>query len=144
MLEVKVKLLHEAAQMPAYAKPGDVGLDLRWCEDEESCYLMPGVTKVLWTGIAIELCDGLEAQVRGRSSFSARGLLAHLGTIDSGYRGNIGVTLTNLSRDSVRIKRGDRVAQLVIAQVPAVQLVRAVELSDSARGDSGFGSSGLT
>ncbi len=144
MVDVRIKLLAHGARVPEYAKAGDAGCDLRWFEPEHASIVMrPDETRVLWCGIAIELPDGWEAQIRPRSSLSSKGARVALGTIDSGYRGQIGVTLFNASREMQRFERGDRIAQLVFA--PSHQAVFEVfdELADSQRGVGGWGSSGL-
>jgi dUTP pyrophosphatase len=142
MIHVKFKPMHHLARVPEYAKEGDSGCDLRFCEDTEGIILFAGETRVLWTGIALEMEYGYEAQVRPRSSLSRVGLLVHLGTIDNGYRGQIGVTLTNTSREMITVRRGDRIAQLVFAKVQQVLFERVDELGESARGEGGYGSTG--
>lgn len=134
-----IKLLKAGAQVPVYAKPGDSGADLA---SLESAFLYPGDTHLFWVGIAIELPVGCEAQIRPRSSLSRRGVMCHLGTIDTGYRGELGVVLTNVGKTPYEVKRGDRIAQLVVAPVlSGVEMQAVEELSSSERGSDGFGSS---
>ena len=102
-----------------------------------------GCTVTIPTGIAIELQPGTEAQVRPRSSISKRGLLVHLGTVDNGYRGEIGVIVSNISNYSAVIRPGDRIAQLVVAPVLYPKFREAEELSETERGEGGFGSTGI-
>jgi dUTP pyrophosphatase len=138
---VKFKKLSDLGRPPAYAKDGDSGADL-YAADVGSGILWPSETRVIWTDIAIELPVGYEAQIRPRSSLSAKGILVHLGTVDQGYRGPLGVTMTNTGDDRYIIQRGDRVAQLVIAPVARVAFEETEELTPSERGASGYGSSG--
>jgi|SRR5688572_7030956 len=141
MVTVKFKEIGRGAghSAPAYAKPGDSGADLR---SLDSGYLWVGETRVFFVGLAIELPEGYEAQIRPRSSFSAKGVLCHLGTIDQGYRGELGVTLTNISEHPVYIEYKERIAQLVIVPCVRADFERVAELGDSVRGESGWGSSG--
>lgn len=104
-----------------------------------------GETKVVPTGIAIELPDGYYADVRPRSGLTSKSALrVHLGTIDSNYRGDIGIICENtnhLDEESlIKIKRGDKIAQILIQKLPEIELVEVNELSDSERGINGFGS----
>lgn len=141
-MKVRFKKLHADAIEPRYARPGDAGMDLHACMGE-TVALKPGEVRVIHCGVGIELPRGFEGQVRGRSGFSKRGILVHLGTIDSSYRGVIGATLHNLSGEPLVIGMGDRVAQLVIAKVEEVELEESEELSETERGAAGFGSTGL-
>lgn len=141
MICVRFKRFSEHARAPVYAKPGDSGADL-YAVDVGNGPLWPGETRVVWTDIGIELPEGYEAQVRPRSSLSAKGVLIHLGTVDSGYRGSLGVTMTNLGREPYPVARGDRVAQLVIAPVVRAEFVEAEQLAESTRGAAGYGSTG--
>jgi dUTP pyrophosphatase len=142
-VKVKFRKMHHEAIAPKYARPGDAGIDLHACMGAE-VVLNPGEVRVIHCGVALELPAGFEGQVRGRSGLSKRGIPVHFGTIDSGYRGVIGATLHNLSADHFVIKTGDRVAQLVIAPVVTAELVEAEELSETERGERGFGSSGVS
>jgi dUTP pyrophosphatase len=141
MITVKFKRLSDLGRPPAYAKDGDSGADL-YAADVGSGILWPSETRVIWTDIAIELPEGYEAQIRPRSSLSAKGILVHLGTIDQGYRGQLGVTMTNTGDDRYIIQRGDRIAQLVVAPVLRAVFEEADELSSSERSTAGYGSSG--
>lgn len=141
--KVRLKLLNEWAQVPQYAKPGDVGMDLRWAEERVEYMLEVGETHVFWTGIAIELGAQIEGQVRPRSGLSSKGIACAFGTVDSSYRGNIGVTLTNLSGTQLKVSRGDRVAQIVLSRKPTFAFEVADELSSTERGSDGHGSTGI-
>jgi dUTP pyrophosphatase len=139
---VKFKKMHHLAKVPTYAKPGDSGADLSWADDESGTMLWAGETKTFWTGLAIQLPDEWEAQIRPRSSLSAKGVVCAFGTIDSGYRGQLGIVLTNTTNEPISIVRGQRIAQIVICPVARAQFSEVDELTDSERGDGGFGSSG--
>ncbi|WP_043614120.1 dUTP diphosphatase [Nonomuraea candida] len=141
--EVLIQRLDPGLPMPSYAHPGDAGADLYAAEDAE---LMPGERAVVGTGVAIALPDGYAAFVHPRSGLAARHgvtLVNAPGTVDAGYRGEIRVTLINTDlKEPFRLRRGDRVAQLVIQQVERVAFVEAGRLPESARGANGFGSTG--
>ena len=132
----------EALPLPTYATEGSAGLDLR---ADVSVRLEPGQRALVPTGIAIELPPGYEAQVRPRSGLALRHGLTLLnapGTIDSDYRGEIGVILINLGQEVVELERGSRIAQLVVAKVETVHLEEVGSLGGSERGKGGFGHSG--
>jgi dUTP pyrophosphatase len=129
--------------MPAYAHPGDAGADLVTTVDID---LAPGQRAVVPTGVAIALPDGFAAFVHPRSGLAARCGLALVnapGTIDAGYRGEIKVILVNLDpHEPVRLRRGDRVCQLVIQRVERAVFHEVDQLPGSVRGDAGHGSTG--
>jgi len=148
-MEVRIKRLCGDAILPCYLHDGDAGLDLFSVEDRD---IDAGTCGVIRTGIAIELPDTgvpgevFEAQVRSRSGLASRYCVAVLnspGTIDSGYRGEICVILMNYGKDVFRVRKGMRIAQLVINRVMRVDFVEVESLSAAGRGDSGFGSTGL-
>jgi len=138
MTTLRYKLLADVPP-PEYKTAGASGIDLCASTDHE---FAPGETQRLCVPLCVEIPDGFEGQVRPRSSLSARGILCHFGTIDSDYRGQLAVVITNLSRDRIELLRGDRIAQLVIAPVERVELVRVEQLSETARGERGFGHTG--
>lgn len=129
--------------LPAYAHPGDAGMDLYAREDVE---LAPGERAMVPTGVAIALPDGYAAFVHPRSGLAAKSGLSVVnapGTIDAGYRGEIKVVLVNHDPTaSVTLRRGDRIAQLVVHALPVVTLTEVDELPGSARDTGGFGSTG--
>jgi dUTP pyrophosphatase len=142
-MKVRIKRLREEAYIPEYAHgpAEDAGLDLRAAEDVT---LAPGVPRLVPTGIAIELPPGHEAQIRPRSGLALKHAITvpnSPATIDPGYRGEIHVILLNLGEENYRVNRGDRIAQMVIARYESVEWEEG-ELSNSARGTGGFGSSG--
>jgi dUTP pyrophosphatase len=129
--------------LPSYAHPGDAGADLVAAADVE---LAPGERAMVPTGIAIALPDGYAAFIHPRSGLGARlgvTIINAPGTVDAGYRGEIKVTLLNTDiRQTVRLKRGDRIAQMVVQRVEQAVFHEVVTLPGSARGDRGFGSTG--
>ena len=137
-----VKKLHADAVMPTYAHEGDAGMDL--CSVVEMT-IQPGMFAKVQTGIAIELPAGYEGQVRPRSGYAAKDGVTVLnapGTIDTGYRGEVMAILINHGQAPFKITKAMRIAQLVIAPITRANIIHAAELSDSARGAGGFGSSG--
>lgn len=132
----------EGLPLPAYETAGSAGLDLRATLD---AVLAPGERLLMPTGLAIALPPQFEAQVRPRSGLAVKHGVTVLnapGTIDSDYRGEIKVPLINHGAEPFVIKRGDRIAQMVVAPVVQVALHEAPELDETARGAGGFGSSG--
>ena len=145
-MELRIKKLFPTATLPARAKPGDSGLDLyAHLPDQGLAMIEPGGRQKFWTGIAIELPEGYEAQIRSRSGLTSLGIVAcgGLGTVDNGYRGDIGVTLFNHSFRTFTIRHGDRIAQLVVCPVAYPAVVEVEELSETERGADGFGSTGV-
>lgn len=145
---VKVrKLPHgEGLPLPAYATEFSAGMDLCAAIPEESpITLAPGAFEKIPAGIAIELPPGHEAQVRPRSGLAAKNGVTTLnapGTIDADYRGEIHVILINHGAEPFAVTRGLRIAQLIVAPVTRVAWVESIDLSDTERGDGGFGSTG--
>lgn len=145
---VKVKQLPHGKRLPlpAYQSGGAAGLDLLAAlPGGKSVSIKPGRRRLISTGLAIELPPGYEAQVRPRSGLAVKHGLTVLnspGTIDSDYRGEIEVLLINHGRDRVKIRHGDRIAQLVVAPVVQAALITVAELDVTKRGTGGFGSTG--
>ena len=142
MLKLLVKRLSPTATLPAYAHPGDAGLDLY---ADVSASLEPGERKLVGTGISIELPLNTEAQVRPRSGLALKhgiGVLNAPGTIDHGYRGEVGVILINHGRTRFDVHPGMKIAQMVIAPCVTVAVEETGDLGDTARGQGGFGSTG--
>ena len=140
---LKIKKVNKEAIIPKYAHKGDAGLDLYSVEDK---FLCSGDRCIIKTGIIIELPQGTEAQIRPRSGLAIKHgitLLNTPGTIDEGYRGEIGIIIINHSRDDFMITKGMRIAQMVIQKVLTVDIVEEDELTISMRGENGFGSSGV-
>lgn len=134
----------DGALLPRSMSAGAAGLDL--CADiAGEVVLAPGERRLVPTGIALAIPPGYEGQVRPRSGLACRHGLTVLnapGTIDSDYRGEVQVLLVNLGAEPVVVRRGERIAQLVVAPVVTVRLEEVGELPPSARGDGGFGSTG--
>lgn len=142
-MRIKIKKLCPAAELPHYAHGPleDAGMDLKALE---GCVLHPNVAFGVPTGLAIELPPGYEAQIRPRSGLALKHAITvpnAPATIDPGYRGEIRVILLNLGKEDYHIHKGDRIAQMVIAQYEAIEWEES-ELADSNRGAGGFGSSG--
>jgi len=143
---LRVRRLPHAADLPLpeQASPGSAGLDLRAAVPED-LLLAPGERTLVPTGLVLELPRGWEGQVRPRSGLAIRhgiSLLNSPGTIDSDYRGEVKVILANLGSEAFTIRRGDRIAQLVVARVSRVEVLEATEVSSTDRGSGGFGSTG--
>jgi len=136
----------EGLALPAYETAGSAGMDLRAAlGDGETVVLEPGQRKLIPTGLKIALEPGYEAQVRPRSGLALKhGISApnSPGTIDSDYRGEVGVILINLGELPFEIKRGDRIAQMVIARYEQAQMIEVEAVDETARGAGGFGSTG--
>jgi dUTP pyrophosphatase len=144
MTTVYFKKLHAAASVPAYQTASAAGLDLVACLDADVT-LKAGTYAMIPTGLAIELPQGHEAQVRPRSGLAAKHGITVLnspGTIDADYRGEVKVLLINHGSADFVIKHGERIAQLVIAKYERAAFEAAAELSDTTRGTGGFGHTG--
>jgi len=140
---LKVQRLRPGARLPVRATPGSSGLDLFACLENSEGLLLSRDPVLVPTGIALEIPPGFDAQIRPRSGLSARGVGVALGTIDSDYRGEVLVTMYVFgSQDSFRIRSGDRIAQLVLSRLAQLPVVEAEELSPTARGSGGHGSTG--
>ncbi|MBX7149724.1 dUTP diphosphatase [bacterium] len=143
ILKIK-KVRPQSLLLPAYQTPGAAGADLTACL-EKPVILEPGQRALIPTGLSFEIPLGYEVQIRPRSGLALKKGISMVntpGTIDSDYRGEVGVILINLGQESVTIEHGERVAQMVMAPVVQAQFVEADSLSDTARGAGGFGSTG--
>ncbi len=141
-VDIAAVRLDRGVPLPAYAKPGDAGLDLR---ASEAATLEPGGRRLVPTGVAVAIPEGYAGLVLPRSGLALQQGVTVLnapGLIDSGYRGELKVLLVNHGIEAVAIARGERIAQLVIQPVTQARLVEVDQLPDSARGDGGFGSTG--
>jgi len=143
-MQLKVKLT-DGAPIPRHAKPGDAGLDLT---SRERVKLYPGDTAIVGTGVSVELPEGYFGLVAPRSGLASKHNITLANTpsvIDSGYRGEIMLALHNIGHSADHIytvERGDRVAQLVVVPYASAECVEVGELSETKRGEGGFGSSG--
>jgi dUTP pyrophosphatase len=142
-MTVKFKLIHPDASLPGYAHEGDAGMDLKCVED---AVVPVGKRLLVRTGLVMELPDGYEAQVRPRSGLALKKGVTVLntpGTIDAGYRGEVGVILANFGEEPFAVKKGDRIAQVVVAPVTQPAVVEVAEIDETDRGAGGFGSTGV-
>ncbi|WP_296316060.1 dUTP diphosphatase [Winogradskyella sp. UBA3174] len=143
---MKIKIINKSRHnLPHYETIASAGMDLR-ASLSESRVLKPLERTIVGTGLFIELPIGTEAQVRPRSGLAAKKGITVLnapGTIDADYRGEIGVILVNLSNEHFTINNGERIAQLVIAKHERAEWVDSIELSETDRGEGGFGSTGI-
>lgn len=141
---VAVRLLHPAAQAPRYSSAEAAGADLY---ASESRTILPGHRCLVPTGVAIELVAGLQAEIRPRSGLALKHGITVLntpGTVDSDYRGEVGVILFNAGNETFTVKPGDRIAQMVIMPVVIGSFeVTTEELSSTERGEGGYGSTGV-
>jgi len=148
MMIVDIKRLAHGAglELPSYETAGSAGMDLRAAvADGETIMLQAGARALVDTGLAMALPQGFEAQIRPRSGLAIKHGITCLntpGTIDSDYRGEIKVILMNLGQETFEIKRGDRIAQMVIAPVIQARLQEVETLTPTSRGQGGFGSTG--
>lgn len=140
-MKIRVKKLHPDAKVPAFAHPGDAGMDLYSVADMT---LTPGERGSVPTGIAIELPDGYVSLVWDKSGPSHKfGVKTLGGVLDSGYRGEYLIGLINLGQEPFEIRKGQKVAQLLIQKVERPEIEEAAELGDTSRGAGGFGSTGV-
>lgn len=142
--KLKIKRISDKAVLPNYAHEGDSGLDLYAVKE---LILKPGERGLVHTGIQIELPKNTEAQIRPRSGLALKHGITTLnspGTIDEGYRGEIGVILINHSDETFKVEEGMKIAQMVVKPVLKVEITEVEELSsDTERSENGFGSSGI-
>jgi dUTP pyrophosphatase len=143
---MQVKIInHSKHALPAYETPSSAGLDVR-ANLNESIVLKPFERALVKTGLFMEIPAGFECQVRPRSGLALKNGITVLnspGTIDADYRGEVGVILINLSNEVFNIEDGERIAQLVFAQVEQAKWEESIVLSDTERGAGGFGSTGV-
>lgn len=140
MIPLKVKKFHEDAVVPFYAKEGDSGFDLT---TTESTTIEPNSYGKVSIGLGFEIPQGYEIQIRNRSGVTSKTpIRVQLGTIDSGYRGEVKVMVDNISDYPVTIEKGYRIAQGVVNKLPMVHIQEVEELGESERGAGGFGSTG--
>jgi dUTP pyrophosphatase len=143
-MKLKIKRLSDTAVIPQYAHPGDAGLDLVSIETQT---ILPGESRLIRTGIAIELPENTEAQVRPRSGLALKHQVTVLntpGTIDAGYRGEVCVILINHGTQAFQVEPGMRIAQMVITSFIRVMVETVEALEDTLRSAGGFGSTGVS
>ena len=142
-MTLRFRKVHPDAVLPSYAHPSDAGMDVRSVED---LTIAPGKRALVHTGLVMLLPPKYEAQVRPRSGLALKNGVTVLntpGTIDSGYRGEVGVILANFGDADFPVKKGDKIAQIVIAPVTQPEIVETTEVDETDRGAGGFGSTGV-
>jgi len=140
-MKIKIKRIDKEIELPRYSRKGDAALDIRSAED---CTIKPLERKIVKSGVALELPEGYAGLVWDRGGIAAKhGIHTMAGVLDSNYRGELMIVLKNLSEKDFEIKKGDRIAQLLIQPVIKADVEEVDELSESNRGDKGFSSSGI-
>ncbi len=147
-IAIKIKRLHGEMDLPlpVYKSEGSSGMDIR-AHVKEPVVLKPGEKRLIPTGLAVSIPPGYEAQIRPRSGLAFHygiGMVNSPGTIDSDYRGEIGIILINWGAEPFTIKKGDRIAQMIITKVYRADLVETDDLDATSRGQGGFGHTGVT
>ncbi|MFZ7111074.1 MAG: dUTP diphosphatase [Desulfatiglandales bacterium] len=146
-VKIKIKRLneHRDIPLPAYATEGSAGMDLR-AAVKETITLKPGEIRLVPTGLLVSVPEGYEAQIRPRSGLALKygiGMVNAPGTIDSDYRGEVGIIMINWGMEPFFINRGDRIAQMLISRVCRAGIEEVEELGTTDRGEGGFGHSGV-
>ena len=142
-MTVKFRRIDPAATLPSYAHPGDAGMDIRSIEELS---IAPGARSLVRTGLVMMLPPGYEAQVRPRSGLALKNGVTVLntpGTIDEGYRGEVGVILANFGSEPFKVEKGSKIAQIVVAPCTRVEIEETAEVDSTERGEGGFGSTGV-
>ncbi len=142
-MTVRICRTDPSAYLPTYAHPGDAGMDVRSVEEVT---IAPGARALVHTGLVLMLPPDAEAQVRPRSGLALKHGITVLnapGTIDAGYRGEVGVILVNFGEKPLTVEKGMKIAQLVIAPVTQAKVVEVSEIDSTDRGAGGFGSTGI-
>jgi dUTP pyrophosphatase len=147
-VEIRIKRLSAAQDIPLpdYETPGSSGMDLR-AATEGTVSLKPGEIRLIPTGLSVSIPAGYEGQIRARSGLALGhgiGIVNSPGTIDSDYRGEVGIIMINWGQRPFTIKRGDRIAQMVLTRVCRADIVEVVDLESTRRGEGGFGHSGVS
>ena len=142
MVKLLIKKLHKNIILPEYKTDGSSGMDLM-ANVEQTVKILPGEKKIISTGIMVAIPEQYEIQIRPRSGLAAKNGISVLntpGTIDSDYRGEIKVILINLGKDIFQINKNDRIAQMIVCPIIKVELKEVESLSETVRGEGGFGS----
>ncbi|PIQ10045.1 MAG: dUTP diphosphatase [Ignavibacteriales bacterium CG18_big_fil_WC_8_21_14_2_50_31_20] len=146
-VKLKIKRISDKyndISLPNYATKGSAGMDIRAAIDDK-LIINSGEIKLVPTNLIFEIPEGYEIQVRPRSGLALKhgiGLLNSPGTIDSDYRGEVGIIMNNISKENFVVKRGDRIAQIVLTQFYKAEILEVESISESQRGDGGFGHTG--
>jgi dUTP pyrophosphatase len=138
-MEMKAKRIHKEAKLPCYGHVGDAGLDLFSVME---CVLKGGEARAISTGIQVAIPNGYVGLIWDKSGISLKNIHRLAGVIDSGYRGEIKVVMTNLSTEAFSIKKGMKIAQMLIQPIVKVKVVESEVLDGTTRGENGFGSTG--
>jgi len=138
-MELRVKRIHKDAKLPSYGHVGDAGLDLFSVMD---CVLKGGEARAISTGIQVAVPDGYVGLIWDKSGISLRNIHRLAGVVDSGYRGEVKVVMTNLSTEAFSVEKGMKIAQMLIQPVAKVKIVDSEDLDETSRGENGFGSTG--
>ncbi|MGB3862693.1 MAG: dUTP diphosphatase [Candidatus Aminicenantaceae bacterium] len=138
-MEIKVKRIHNDAKLPCYGHVGDAGLDLFSVME---CVLKGGEARAISTGIQVAIPDGYVGLIWDKSGISLKNIHRLAGVVDSGYRGEIKIVMTNLSTEAFSIEKGMKIAQMLIQPVIKVKVVDSEVLDETTRGENGFGSTG--
>jgi dUTP pyrophosphatase len=139
-MELRVKWIHPDANIPTYGHPGDAGMDLFAVVDRT---LAPGEVFAVPTGIQVAIPAGFVGLIWDKSGLSLKGVHRLAGVVDAGYRGEVQVVMINLGKEPFALKKGMKIAQMLIQPVAAVTIVESDTLDDTSRGEGGFGSTGL-
>ena len=142
-MKLKVQRVVEGVKLPSYAHQGDAGMDLFAAEEY---ILKPGERKLVNTGVKIALPVGYEAQIRPKSGLALKhgiSIVNTPGTVDSGYRGLVGVIAINHGAEEFKIEKNQKIAQMIINKVESAEVEEVPELDETSRGEGGFGSTGL-
>jgi dUTP pyrophosphatase len=142
-MRIKVKKAREDAILPSYAHDGDAGMDIFSCEE---VLIKAGETKLISTGLAFEIPYGFEMQIRPKSGLALNNGLTVLnspGTLDAGYRGELKILLFNTGKNDYNVKKAQKICQGIVSKIEIVEIQEEKSLSQSERGEKGFGSTGL-
>jgi dUTP pyrophosphatase len=139
-MELKIRRIHPEAKLPSYGHKGDAGLDLFSCADY---VLGAGEVKAIQTGIKVAIPRGYVGLIWDKSGISLKGVHKLAGVVDAGYRGEVQVVMINLGNTPYEIKKGMKIAQMLIQPINEVKVIEAEDLDDTLRGEGGFGSTGL-
>jgi dUTP pyrophosphatase len=139
-MELKIRRIHPEAKLPSYGHKGDAGLDLFSCADY---VLGAGEVKAIQTGIKVAIPRGYVGLIWDKSGISLKGVHKLAGVVDAGYRGEVQVVMINLGNTPYEIKKGMKIAQMLIQPISEVEVIEAEDLDDTLRGEDGFGSTGL-
>lgn len=140
-MQLKIKKIHSEAKIPQYAHKGDAAFDL---SSIENYLISPGNKILVNTGISMEIPESFFGSIRDRSGLAVKqGIHVLGGVIDSHYRGEIKIVLINLGKDNFEIKKGDRIAQMIIQSCETCEIKEVSDLSSTERGELGFGSTGI-